>query len=954
MLTGSAVAQDSEIIVSDPVEPYFIDIDLRDIPTTRGWEPGMPIKEVPRIRRGKPLEYVQPHRPDPLLVDTTRGGSDIGFGSTISNFDGNGFSGVNPPDTVGDVGIDYFIQSINGSTGTIYSIHNKADGSLAAGPFIMDDLATGSPCNSGAGDPIILFDEMADRWVISEFAGANTLCVYVSQTTDPISGGWVAYAFNTPQFPDYPKYGVWPDGYYVTSNESTSRIHVLDRVSMLAGAPATMISTALVDLSGFNFQTATPADHDGDLQPPASAPGIIMRHRDDEVHNSATADPSNDFLELYEFTVDFATPGNSSLSPVLNIPIAEIDSSLCGLTAFACFPQPGSGTTLDPLREVVMWRLAYRNMGTHEVLVGNLVTDVDGNDTGGIRWFELRRSGGDWSLFQEGTHAPADGVNRWMGAIAMDVSGNIALGYNVTNSSDTFPGQRYVGRLADDPSGTMPQGEYTIVDGSGANGSNRYGDYSSMSVDPVDGCTFWFTGQYNTSSQWSTRVASFRFDACGCAPPDAPGTVSATPNGDNTIDVSWGAIGDAESYNVYRAVGSCPQGGFALIAEDVVGTTYADTTVSGGTTYAYVVRAYDAQEDCFSTFSACDSATATGVCLLPPVFDGLSAVTNSQEESCTITVSWAAGSTSCGGGLTYNIYRSTSSGFTPGAGNRIATCVMGTSYVDTDVESGMTYFYVVRAEDGSGNGSGPCSGGNEDTNTVEASGSPTGPDQIAFEDDLETDSGSWSSSAGPADTGTDPWTLTTTDTDGNGTSWFCSDQPVVKDQRLNLAIAGTVPAGSFLSFSHKVLTEDGFDGGVLEYSTDGGSTWNDILDGNGGSVPANADRFVQNGYSGSISSDPQWMSPIIGRMAFEGDSEGFITTVVDLADFADESLQIRFRMGCDISESETGWWVDNLLIMAPTECESGFQCDNLDNALDDWPTITILDMLTCPEFSVVR
>ena len=160
-----------------------------------------------------------------------------------------------------------------------------------------------------------------------------------------------------------------------------------------------------------------------------------------------------------------------------------------------------------------MWRLAYRNFGSRQVLVGNFVTDVNGNDRAGVRWFELRKTGAAWSLFQEGTYAPGT-INRWMGGIAMDGSGNIALGYNVADSV-VYPGIRYAGRLASDAPGTLPQGEHTLVNGTASNNSNRYGDYSAMSVDPSDDCTFWFTGQWNAAGTWSTRIGKFKFDQCG-------------------------------------------------------------------------------------------------------------------------------------------------------------------------------------------------------------------------------------------------------------------------------------------------------------------------------------------------------------------------------------------------------------------------------------------------------
>lgn len=243
-----------------------------------------------------------------------------------------------------------------------------------------------------------------------------------------------------------------------------------------------------------------------------------MRHRDDEVHNSGANNPSNDFLEIFEFQVDFATPANSTFIGPTQIPITEFDSDLCGLVSFACFPQPGTGTTLDPLREVLMHRVQYRNLGTHESLVGNFVVDVDGADQGGIRWFELHKTGaGPWSLHQEGTHAP-DTDTRWMGSIALDGAGNLALGYSVS-SETTFPSIRYAGRLPIDPPGTLTVGEVSLVEGGASQTySNRWGDYSSMSVDPVDDCTFWYTNEYipaNGGELWRTRIGKFSFPACG-------------------------------------------------------------------------------------------------------------------------------------------------------------------------------------------------------------------------------------------------------------------------------------------------------------------------------------------------------------------------------------------------------------------------------------------------------
>jgi hypothetical protein len=437
---------------------------------------------------------------------------------------------VTPPDTVGDVGPNHYIQAVNHGSGSSITVYNKSGG-VVAGPFNLDTLGSGGQCANGFGDPVVLYDPLANRWLLSEFSGSGAnLCVYVSQTSNPVTGGWFRYQFTTPNFPDYPKYAVWPDAYYVASNENSPAAYALDRNRMLQGLSATSQRFTAPDLGGFGFQAMTPADDDGPA-PPQGSRGIFMRHRDDEAHNPPGT--PNDFLEIWEFHVDWNTPANSTFTGPTNIAVTDFSSELCGFFSFSCFPQPGTNTKLDPLREVVMFRLQYRNYGSHQALAGNLVTDADGEgggdplERGGVRWFELRKTGGGWSLFQEGTYSP-NTVNRWMGGSALDHDGNFAVGYNVSNGS-VFPGLRYAGRLASDPLGTLPQGEATIVNGTASNSSNRYGDYSALSVDPADDCTFWFTGEYNTAPSWSTRIASFKFDSCGGQPtPDF--TLSCAPN----------------------------------------------------------------------------------------------------------------------------------------------------------------------------------------------------------------------------------------------------------------------------------------------------------------------------------------------------------------------------------------------------------------------------------------
>ncbi|MER2598604.1 MAG: hypothetical protein ABTQ73_03715, partial [Caldilineales bacterium] len=549
-------ALDTQIVAGDPVVPVLT-IAASDAPAPNNL-PMLDREVNPRLSFDRIVkDFDAPYRPDPLLKlqAAAPAAQPDAFGTPIFNFNGQGYTFLNPPDTVGDVGKDHYVQMIN-SSGTSVAVYNKTTGALLQ-TFNLTSLGG---CTTGDGDPVVLYDQLADRWFMSEFGSGNSLCVLISQTPSPL-GAYYSYQFTTPTFPDYPKYGMWADAYYATANESSPSLIALDRAKMLLGQPATSQRFTASALSGFSFQALTPADLDGLAAPPADAPGIFMRHVDTEVHGVAGY-PATDLLHLYAFDVDWATPANSTLTQLPSIEVADFDSTLCGLTSFSCMGMPGvtqgASSSLDPLREVIMNRLAYRNFGTHQTLVGNFVTDI-GSNIGGVRWFELRKVGaGAWTLYQQGTFAPTTTDNRWMGGIAMDGAGNIALGYNVSSQS-VYPSLRYVGRLAADPLGTMPQGEYPIVAGSANNGSNRYGDYAAMSIDPYDDCTFWFTGQWNDASQWKTRIAAFKFDACGttdftlnvtplaqqiCSPANAVYTVNTAPVSTFTGAVQLSATGN--------------------------------------------------------------------------------------------------------------------------------------------------------------------------------------------------------------------------------------------------------------------------------------------------------------------------------------------------------------------------------------------------------------------------
>jgi hypothetical protein len=477
------------------------------------------------------------------------------FGSPSLSFDGIGSDGfVNPADPNGDVGGNYFIEGVNQADDAHITIFDKTTGNPVPGftNIPMTSLTTG--LFGGFGDPVIQYDHLANRWLLAELNAtafsAPGVYVFVSQTSDP-TGAWTSYNISTPELPDYPKFAVWQDAYYMTTNESNPAVYALNRTKMLAGQALQANDVQRFTaprLPNLGFQTLTPADLDGPAAPPG-APALFARQRDDEFISPGSANPANDFIEIWQFHVDFATPANSTFGKLLDLPVAEFNQNVTNSPlgqGFGSLPQPGTPFQLDAVREIIMNRLQYRNFGTHETLLADYTTNLDptsATNHTGIRWVEMRRSGtGAWTVFQEGTVGTiADPLNRFMGSIAMDANGNIALGYAVT-SATVNPGLRYVGRTAADPLGTMPQGEFTIIDGTGHNTSDRWGDYFSMNVDSADDTTFWFTGMYGTAADlWQTRIARLSFIVIPVATTrvslDKDGNLLvADILGDNTLD----------------------------------------------------------------------------------------------------------------------------------------------------------------------------------------------------------------------------------------------------------------------------------------------------------------------------------------------------------------------------------------------------------------------------------
>lgn len=597
----AAAVEISKAVVRTPVaaktSPFR---DLRAVTRAkimRAWQPSQPIRvRGDMLEKGEPIEQLRmppPQGPDPLL-DTARSfvaERPLAAPRSVAGFDGIPATGFLPPDTVGDVGPNHYIQMVNAA----FAIYDK-QGNPLAGPSPINALwdGFGGPCESeNNGDPIVRYDHLADRWLLSQFAIRDHLqCIAISRGPDPVNDGWFLYAFptvtedGTEVTPDYPKIGVWPDGYYMGTQRGFPGagldVWVFERDKMLAGAPAAQVQFSVSAPSLFLM----PSDLDGPA-PPAGTPNFFVRHVDGERFSGT------DRLEVFAFAVDWSNPSSSTFTQVATLPTAPFDSVLCssGLLG-ACVPQPGTTRKLETLTPWLMWRLQYRRFDTHETLVTNHSVDVDGSDLAGIRWYELRRSpDGAWDIHQQGTHSP-DGVHRWMGSIAMDEAGNMALGYSVS-SSTVSPGIRYAARLAGDPPGIMAQGEATLVDGNGAqtHSSSRWGNYSSMDVDPKEPCTFWYTTEYypeTSDAGWKTHIDAFQMPSC-VEPEEEDGIgplasgvvysdgskVSGTPNWTSVYNPTYKRyeieISDARYYYLDYATNVTPAGDIRFCRTSSVG-----------------------------------------------------------------------------------------------------------------------------------------------------------------------------------------------------------------------------------------------------------------------------------------------------------------------------------------------------------------------------------------------
>lgn len=425
-------------------------------------------------------------------------------GQTLVNF--NGLGGGFPPDPSGAAGLDHYVQAVN----TAYRVWNK-DGSAVSGQppsgFPLNNLWPGA---SNDGDPIVMYDKHADRWVITQFqVSGNKILFAISQSTDPL-GSYFTYEYTFNQFPDYPKYSIWSDGYYMTANSWSQNVAVFDRQKMLAGDPdAGVIRLNFPSGVAYQFRSVLPADADGTL-PPYGTPNYLFHIQDD-----SWSGVSFDHIKVFKFQTNWDNPSSSTVTISQSIPTAPFNANFT--SSWNDIPQPGTTQRIDAIATILNYRAQYMRWTNYNTVMLCHVVDVNNANAiaskrAGIRWYELRQYGedADWEIYQQGTYAPGN-EHRWLASIAMDKYGDIAMAYSIA-SSTMYPSLAFTGRYSWGTLGEMTQAEFMAVEGTGSQtGGNRYGDYAHMSLDPADQSVFWYTGEYlGNNGARRTRIFSFR------------------------------------------------------------------------------------------------------------------------------------------------------------------------------------------------------------------------------------------------------------------------------------------------------------------------------------------------------------------------------------------------------------------------------------------------------------
>jgi len=878
----------------------------------------------PPLGRQTPDQVVQPRAPAQEIP------------TPIVSFDAlNNISGVAPPDPVGDIGPNHYVAMSNLS----FAVYNRS-GSLVFGPAANNSLwaGFGGSCQTqNAGDPIVLYDQFADRWLLSQFTAGSAPffnCVALSQTSDPM-GPWYRWQIaNGSDFPDYPKYGVGREAYFISTRDFQGApfgpyiglgVFALNRAQMIAGDPDPIVVSFFVDRSVPENagDGILPMDIDGSTLPPADSPHYFIGTMDDGGPYGA----DQDAITVWEFDVDFDVPANSTFTLAHRVPIAPYDTIFpcTGAAGRDCIPQPNTANKVDHqgYRQRPLHRAAYRNFGTHESIVANQSVEA-APAMSGIRWWEIRSLGSSPAIYQQGTYAPGveDGIHRWFGSVAMDAAGNVALGYSASSES-VFPGIRYSGRLFTDLPGAMDLGEGVIVNGTGSQtGSQRWGDYSSMNVDPIDDCTFWYVNQYvptTSFNDWRLRVGAFRFDECG------EETFAISSYSEPALPICQGDIAEY-AFNLGSIEGfSDPVTLFVMGNPGTAGFNPNPLTPPNLSTLTIDKTDGAAAGDYPMTVTATDGVTERTVDIDLTVLDAVPAapvlnapVNGATDVPLTPTFEWSDLMDAAG----YVMEVATDQAFTNIVQSEISD--ENEAILLTPLDNGTTYYWRVRANNACGPGANsavfsfttaPMPGECAD-NQIET---------VVHHFDFESGAQGWTHSA---TVGPDTWALSGENPDGGVQHWHGDDVDQQSDQRLTSPILA-VPFGlssltfRFLNYQHfendSVNPPNCWDAGILEVSTNDGMTFTQVPN----------EDLLTDPYDGTINLSGIDPNPLAGQLGWCGAPQPYADSRVDIADLAGQgNVQFRFRIGTDGNNGAPGWDIDEVSVVGclmVLDFESGFE-----------------------------
>jgi hypothetical protein len=856
---------------------------------------------------------------------------------------------VYPPDTNHDVGPNHIVETTN----LLVRVYDKSGAALTS-PFRMSTLFAplGGLCSThDDGDPIVLYDPLADRWLLSQFTyegtAANRECVAISQTPDP-TGAYYLYEFPSPiaAFQDYPHLGVWPDGYYMTTNQFNTSltafigggVFAYERDKMLVGDPTAR--QIYFDLGAVdpNIGGMLPSDFDGLIAPPAGTPNPFVYFTATEFGDASDA------LRVFDFAADWTAPERSTFTERAESPIAAAAFNPLTPSGRNDILQNGGtcSNALDTIGDRVMHRVAYRNLGDgHEILVLNHTVNANGVtscSTGastyqaGVRLYELRRTTGaanPFAISQQVTFAP-DGTSRWMASAASDHQGNLAVAYSAA-SKTVYASLRYTGRLAGDTANTL-QNEATMHAGTGAQTGTgaRWGDYSMLAVDPADDCTFWYSQEYYSTTaavDWKTRIGNFKFSGCTTSPRGALETTVTNCSGGAPIagaTVTAGSYVRTTNGSGVALISPAAPGGYTVTASRVGSASDSDSVVvtNGNTTQLSLCLTGVPQlvadgasletEGCSGGNGVIDPGETVSVSLCVEN-NGLASTTNLVGTLVAIDgvvlpgPAQSFGALASGGG----------SGCRPFSFTADPTLSCGDDVVvHLHLEDGATDLGTLEFN------LGPSGGGFTDVFSQSFDGvtPPALPAGWTQSNATGTDPTVWSSSASGTPS---PVAVSAPN------SARINDPAGINDKRLESPAIPITASNPQLRFQNNYDLENGYDGGVLEVSINGGA-FADLLTAGG--------SFLENGYNKTISTG--FSSPIGGRSAWSDTSSGFVETVAVLPVAAGQSVKLRFRMGSDSSVSDQGWRIDDVRVQELVCCPSNviFVADHEEADTSEWTT----------------